>query len=210
MLKTVLFVSALSLTIPAYAFEYAMVKGDTLWSLSKRYLKDPYLWPKITYLDGTAVKEPRRMPIGTLLLIPKAIANERAVIELEESKPLSATKETPEMTQPVTDKPQLKALVHDNVNKTKDAMLDSNDSALVKNDLNKAADLKKLVVSAYVSNPSLLAIVERLDANQRDRLWDYWLKHKDGLVRAYYNGQEVVIEAQLLIDEMRHMESKNQ
>jgi len=70
-------------------------------------------------------------------------------------------------------------------------------------------DLKSSLATAYVSNPSLLAIVERLDANQRTRLWDYWLTHKDGLVRAYYNGQEVVIEAQLLIEEMRHMESKS-
>lgn len=210
MLRTFLFVSALSLAVPAYSFEYAMVKGDTLWSLSKRYLKDPYLWPQITYLDGTAVKDPRRMPIGTLLLIPKSIANDRALIELEDSQPLPVTKETPEVVTPVTEKPHPKTTDHQNVKKNEDAMLDGENSERAKNDLNKAADLKNSVVSAYVSNPSLLAIVERLDANQRNRLWDYWLKHNDGLVRAYYNGQEVVIEAQLLIDEMRHMESKNQ
>jgi hypothetical protein len=184
MLRTALFVSALSLAIPVHSFEYAMVKGDTLWSLSERYLKDPYLWPQITYLDGTVVKEPRRMPIGTLLLIPKTIANGRAITELEESKQLPAANDIAEVSQ----------------------QFDNNQVP----NTSSIENVKKTAVSAYVSNPSLLAIIERLDANQRNRLWDYWLKSKDGLVRAYHNGQEVVIEAQLLIDEMRHMESKNQ
>lgn len=209
MLRAALVISSLTLAIPAYSFEYAMVKGDTLWSLSKRYLKDPYLWPQITYLDGTAVKEPRRMPIGTLLLIPKSIANDRAVIELDQSVDKVKEADVKDNVQP---SPQASASKTPSPELPKQALEAPLKDAEKERDVKQSpnpTDLKSSLATAYVSNPSLLAIVERLDANQRTRLWDYWLTHKDGLVRAYYNGQEVVIEAQLLIEEMRHMESKS-
>lgn len=67
---------------PVSALEYTVKKNDTLWSLSQRYLKDPYLWPKITKLDGSSVGNPRRMPVGLILDIPESIANEHAKSEL--------------------------------------------------------------------------------------------------------------------------------
>jgi hypothetical protein len=156
-----------------------MVKGDTLWALSERYLKDPYLWPQITYLDGTAVSEPRRMPIGTLLLIPSQIANERALLELpsseQESEVNSSTLENESQVQEV-------------------------DTTVA-----SPVEAKK----AHVSNPSIASMVARLSDTQKARLWNYYLTHNDGLVRAYHNGREVVIEVQILIDEMRHQQGNS-
>ncbi|MBQ4839833.1 LysM peptidoglycan-binding domain-containing protein [Pseudoalteromonas luteoviolacea] len=65
------------------ALEYTVVKGDTLWSLSEKYLKDPFRWPEIKKASGETVLYPRKMPIGLKLYIPYDIANNRARTELK-------------------------------------------------------------------------------------------------------------------------------
>ena len=134
-----------------------MIKGDTLWSLSKVYLKNPYLWKQITYVDGKTVSEPRSMPIGTLLLIKKGIANEHAL------------------------------------------------SALVKKEIN----LKPTSPTSFVVNPSIQKMLKNINNNEKNRLLDYYLTNKEGLVRAFYNGQEVVIDVQIIIDQLSHLEGKH-
>lgn len=161
MRKCISFIVSAAVCFPAFSLEYRMIKGDTLWSLSEAYLKDPYLWPQITYVDGTKVTEPRRMPIGTLLLIKKEIASPRALVELVEETP----KTTPTL------------------------------------------DVKSS--SVFVVNPSIQKMLASLDDKQKNRLWDYYLTSKEGLVRAFYNGQEVVIDVQIIIEQLRYLEGKN-
>jgi len=169
MLKYIFFVVSILICFPSLSLEYRMVKGDTLWSLSKVYLKNPYLWAQITYLDGTVVSEPRRMPIGTLLLINKSIANPRALSELVEEPTNSDKAPKPKSEQ----------------------ISDSNAS------------------SKFVINPSIQKMLNKLNDKEKNRLWDYYLTNKEGLVRAFYNGQEVVIDVQIIIEQLRHLEGKN-
>ncbi len=68
------------------SLSYSMRKGDTLWSLAKTYLADPYRWPEIEKADGSPIGNPRRMSIGTQLFIPVGIANDLAKQELSPSK----------------------------------------------------------------------------------------------------------------------------
>jgi len=57
---------------------HTMVKGDTLWSLSKRYFNDPYVWAKITELDGKPVPDVYRISIGHKVLVRPEIIKKSA------------------------------------------------------------------------------------------------------------------------------------
>ena len=52
--------------------EIDVVKGDTLWELSQKYLSDPYLWPKLWSMNPQ-LSNPHQIEIGDkiFLLIPK-------------------------------------------------------------------------------------------------------------------------------------------
>ena len=75
------FVSFFSTAAPS-SVQYTVIKGDTLWSLSNTYLRDPYLWPKIKREDGLSIGEPKLLQIGTLLVIGSEIASKKALISL--------------------------------------------------------------------------------------------------------------------------------
>ena len=52
---------------PALAEEkpivYTVQKGDTLWGISKRFIKDPYYWPNL-WSNNPAIGNPRQ--VGTV------------------------------------------------------------------------------------------------------------------------------------------------
>ena len=37
-----------------------VTKGDTLWSLARKHLGNPYLWPKIYQRNAVAIRETQR------------------------------------------------------------------------------------------------------------------------------------------------------
>lgn len=48
---------------------YYMKKGDTLWALAQKHYGNPYKWNRIA--DASGIKNPRTIPIGKKITIPK-------------------------------------------------------------------------------------------------------------------------------------------
>jgi LysM repeat protein len=65
-------------SIPEGASYYIVVRGDTLWDIAGRYLKNPYLWPQI-WDQNKYVKDAHWIYPGDPLVLPKlAVVAEQA------------------------------------------------------------------------------------------------------------------------------------
>ncbi len=65
-------------SIPEGTAYYIVVRGDTLWDVSARFLKNPYLWPQI-WNENKYVKDAHWIYPGDPLLLPKlAVVAEQA------------------------------------------------------------------------------------------------------------------------------------
>lgn len=66
---------------------YVVVKGDTLWGISKRYLKSPWRWPDLWGINKDEVKNPHRIYPGNILILDLSGATPRLRMEGEEHGP---------------------------------------------------------------------------------------------------------------------------
>jgi len=65
-------------SVPDGAAYYVIVRGDTLWDISKRFLNNPYLWPQI-WEENKYITDAHWIYPGDPLIMPKvALVSERA------------------------------------------------------------------------------------------------------------------------------------
>ena len=57
-----------SIVTPDYPERYVVVKGDTLWDISKRFLNDPWLWPSVWHINPS-IRNPHLIYPGDIIVM---------------------------------------------------------------------------------------------------------------------------------------------
>ena len=78
--------------------EYKVIKGDTLWDISKKELNDPFMWPRI-WKENSWIANPHWIYPDQMIKIP--------LYFIQEEK--RAAEVTPKSTEEVTQKPAIVA-----------------------------------------------------------------------------------------------------
>ena len=98
-----------SVLAPNYPERHVVVKGDTLWDISKRFLNDPWLWPSVWHINPS-IRNPHLIYPGDIIVM--YVVDGKPYITLDGQAGVvpayAAASKKPKMTEPV--KPGLKVV----------------------------------------------------------------------------------------------------